>query len=188
MMNKNKIFETAATLVVLFAAMTEPWVAVVLAAAGLLWLGVRARRGDSLGCISGAGFWKTLAVVFVAAFAASALAAYLTNRSFPDSSWHVDTTTFIAGVVAIAALLILNRCWRSDSLDNINVHRRAEKDIALKKVMELLADKTEIANDDVERALGVSDKTAERYLQELVERGQLVQEGSDGRFVKYRKV
>lgn len=45
----------------------------------------------------------------------------------------------------------------------------------------------EIRNDDVEKLLGVSDATAERYLQEMENRGLLTQIGKEGRFVYYKK-
>lgn len=46
--------------------------------------------------------------------------------------------------------------------------------------------KGEVANDDVERLLGVSNSTAERYLNDLEKRGHLVQVGTTGRGVTYR--
>lgn len=55
----------------------------------------------------------------------------------------------------------------------------------LEKVMEMARKKREIANDDVENGLGVSDATAQRYLQELESQGKLVQIGTRGKYVKY---
>jgi Fic family protein len=45
----------------------------------------------------------------------------------------------------------------------------------------------EITNDRVEKLLGVSDATAERYLNELEKQGKLRQQGTVGRFVTYKK-
>lgn len=56
----------------------------------------------------------------------------------------------------------------------------------LERVLELARQKGEIANDDVERILDVSNATAERYLQELEEQSKLVQVGTTGRNVLYR--
>jgi Fic family protein len=42
-----------------------------------------------------------------------------------------------------------------------------------------------VTNDDVERALGVSDATATNYLQELEDDGKIKQIGRRGRFVYY---
>src|SRR3989338_5615675 len=50
----------------------------------------------------------------------------------------------------------------------------------LEKVMVMAREKGEIANDDVEKGLGVSDATAQRYLQELEVQGKLVQIGTRG--------
>lgn len=55
----------------------------------------------------------------------------------------------------------------------------------LEKVVEMAREKGEIANDDVEKELGVSDATAQRYLQELESQGKLVQIGTRGKYVKY---
>ena len=54
------------------------------------------------------------------------------------------------------------------------------------KVLNFLKEKGEITNDDVEKALGVSDATATRYLDYLQKQGLIVQIGKEGRFVKYR--
>ena len=51
--------------------------------------------------------------------------------------------------------------------------------------MEMARQKKEITNDDVEKGLGVSDATAQRYLQELESQGKLVQIGTRGKYVKY---
>ena len=63
------------------------------------------------------------------------------------------------------------------------VEKRKEN---LEKVLEIARQKGEIANDDVERGLGISNATAERYLQELETQGKLVQVGSTGRNVIYK--
>jgi len=55
------------------------------------------------------------------------------------------------------------------------------------KVLALFAQKPEISNDDVEVALGVSDATATRVLDELEKSGELVQVGSTGSGVVYRR-
>jgi hypothetical protein len=48
----------------------------------------------------------------------------------------------------------------------------------LEKILQLAKEKGEITNDDVERLLRVSDKTATRYLNELVREGKLKRLGS----------
>lgn len=56
----------------------------------------------------------------------------------------------------------------------------------LRELMKLFEEKELISNDDVEMALGVSDATATRYLDELEKRGKIEQLGRVGRGVKYR--
>ena len=45
-----------------------------------------------------------------------------------------------------------------------------------------------VANNDVEKALGVSDATATRYLDELEKQGLIRQVGKEGKYVYYEKV
>lgn len=54
-------------------------------------------------------------------------------------------------------------------------------------VLKLLENQSEIANDDVQKALGVSDATATRYLDALEKQGKIVQIGEHGAGVKYKK-
>lgn len=66
-----------------------------------------------------------------------------------------------------------------------NSEQMKQKQENLNKVLELARSKGQIANDDVQNLLGVSDATAERYLQELESAGKLVQSG-EGRGIIYR--
>ncbi|OGN09088.1 MAG: hypothetical protein A3C61_03850 [Candidatus Yanofskybacteria bacterium RIFCSPHIGHO2_02_FULL_39_10] len=119
-------------------------------------------------------FWKTFVVVFIIAFAANILTAYLWSLAFPNSPWSWDTTTTTAGMIA----LIVAYVQRHDG--------KIEADKKQDKVLNFLKEKGEITNDDVEKALGVSDATATRYLDYLQKQGLIVQIGKEGRFVKYR--
>lgn len=78
----------------------------------------------------------------------------------------------------------------SAGLQNDNPNRAAieRKRENLARVMAMAKKKGEIRNDDVERGLGVSDKTAERYLEELVEQGKLTRIGSRGKYVIYKPI
>jgi len=59
----------------------------------------------------------------------------------------------------------------------------------LEQVMDLVQERKVIANDDVEKTLGVSDNTAMRYLSRLVKLGKLRRIGAakTGRWVKYEE-
>jgi Fic family protein len=65
--------------------------------------------------------------------------------------------------------------------------RAAMGDPKLKQVLALFDGGGEIFNDQVQTALGVSDATATRYLDELEKTGKIIQVGSTGRGVIYRK-
>jgi predicted HTH transcriptional regulator len=53
------------------------------------------------------------------------------------------------------------------------------------KILEFLRENGEVRNNDVEKLLGVSDSTAERYLDELEKEGTILQNGITGRSVFY---
>ena len=55
------------------------------------------------------------------------------------------------------------------------------------KILGLLESNDKIVNNDVEKLLGVSDATAERYLNELEAEGKIKQMGETGRGVFYAK-
>lgn len=55
------------------------------------------------------------------------------------------------------------------------------------KILALMTGGKQVANDDVQRTLGVSDATATRYLDALEKSGDIVQVGTTGRGVVYRK-
>ena len=58
----------------------------------------------------------------------------------------------------------------------------------LDKIMEKLAVKNKISNDDVQKLLYVSDATATRYLTALEQEGKIKQAGRTGKSVFYTKV
>lgn len=64
-----------------------------------------------------------------------------------------------------------------------------EKEENKRRVMDFFAEAPEnkATNDDIEKLLGVSNATAERYLDELEKEGLLVQVGETGRAVYYKK-
>ena len=62
-----------------------------------------------------------------------------------------------------------------------------EKEERLQQTLDLLDKQDQITNNEVEKLLGISDASAERYLNELEKRGKLVQIGKTGTKVSYRK-
>src|SRR3989338_7981681 len=75
----------------------------------------------------------------------------------------------------------------ADKQNNVlnDARTEARKD-AVEKVFAEIKRKGTIRNDDVQALLGVSDATAERYLQELESEGRIVQVGEAGKTVSYR--
>lgn len=57
----------------------------------------------------------------------------------------------------------------------------------LEKARSLFAGRDRVANDDIEKELGVSDATATRYLDELEKEGFIRQIGRTGSRVHYEK-
>ena len=75
----------------------------------------------------------------------------------------------------------------SPGISKVNESRQDAKAKAKDKILKLFDNRTEIANDDVQRTLGVSDATATNYLDELEQEGIITQIGKEGRGVKYTK-
>ncbi len=63
-----------------------------------------------------------------------------------------------------------------------------EKTKNKEKILKLLETQGTITNNQIEQILGVSDATAERYLQELEDEGTIKQVGKTGRDVFYEKI
>jgi len=68
--------------------------------------------------------------------------------------------------------LIFRQLWQK-ALEKI----RGRKSKRLEKILQLVSKKGEITNDDVEKLLHVSNRTATRYLDELVKQGRLKRTG-----------
>ena len=69
----------------------------------------------------------------------------------------------------------------------LNEQRAREHREQLDKIMEYLNSHDQVTNDEVEKMLGVSNTSAERYLDELEKQGKLRQVGRVGRSVTYKR-
>lgn len=69
-------------------------------------------------------------------------------------------------------------------LEGFNEKMQKEKEARKEKILAALAERGRIANNDVEKLVGVADATATNYLQELEDEGKIVQKGA-GRSVYY---
>lgn len=86
-------------------------------------------------------------------------------------------------IVAVVAFLI-GKEVASQNKDLVS-NQTAKKAEGKEKVLALAREKDSIKNDDVEKLLGVSNATAERYLNELESEGKLTQHGKIGQGVFY---
>ncbi len=68
----------------------------------------------------------------------------------------------------------------------LNAEQVDQKKDNLIRVFEMAQGSGTITNDQVEKSLGVSNATAERYLNELEKEGKLIQIGRTGQSVTYR--
>lgn len=68
----------------------------------------------------------------------------------------------------------------------MNTERSAEKEEQKERLLSVAQSKGTITNDEAQTLLGVSDSTAERYLEELEKVGKLAQVGTVGRAVTYK--
>lgn len=64
--------------------------------------------------------------------------------------------------------------------------QQTEKHTRKEKILVLLRERVSVTNNDIEKALGVTDTTATNYLQELESEEKIEQIGERGRFVSYR--
>ncbi|KKU57964.1 MAG: hypothetical protein UX81_C0027G0006 [Parcubacteria group bacterium GW2011_GWA2_47_12] len=90
-------------------------------------------------------------------------------------------------ITGIGAILFIARQQAADTSPHPHVPApqvETKRDNLL-KIMEYMKTHDRISNNEVEALLGVSDATAERYLQQLQESGFLKQVGESGRGVYY---
>ncbi len=97
---------------------------------------------------------------------------------------------FLFGVlVGAGAVYFLMPSRRTYELRGIATHvekQQRDKQSRKEKILMMIGEKGSVTNDDIEKALGVSDASATNYLQELEHEGKIEQVGERGRFVSYR--
>ncbi|MDO8594315.1 MAG: winged helix-turn-helix domain-containing protein [bacterium] len=98
---------------------------------------------------------------------------------------------FVLIIVAVAGVALgMYMARRGKTADTsayaLNDERAAAKQAAVEKVFAEIQQKGSITNDEVQAFLGVSDATAERYLQELETAGRINQVGDMGKNVSYK--
>lgn len=100
------------------------------------------------------------------------------------SLWISTTTTAITGTMWL--ILAGQKYMQMRRLKNLSMPQRDDKARHIERIKVLVQERGLITNDDVQREFGISDSTAERYLNELENTGFLRQNGQRGRGVTYR--
>ncbi|MFA5877474.1 MAG: DUF977 family protein [Candidatus Paceibacterota bacterium] len=87
----------------------------------------------------------------------------------------------LAALLGIALGMFLARRRKSGLISGQGERKAKNKE----KILEYIQTNGKIQNNDVEKLTGVSNATAERYLNELEKEGKLVQHGTIGKSVFY---
>jgi len=66
------------------------------------------------------------------------------------------------------------------------IEKASQKETREQKALAMFVDKSELSNSEIRKALGVSSRTAVRYLDELEREGKVEQVGKIGHAVTYR--
>lgn len=88
----------------------------------------------------------------------------------------------IVGVIGVALGMYIARRNTNTGFIAKQVEQKAENK---QKILAFVQEHGKIQNNDVEKVAGVSNATAERYLDELEKDGKLTQHGSIGKNVFY---
>ena len=100
---------------------------------------------------------------------------------------------FILGLAVggVAVFFIVRQRDKKDGkekegdLDKTQFEKKEEN---IKKILDFMAGKEKVTNNDVEKFLKVSDSTATRYLDELEKQGKIRQVGKSGHYTHYEKI
>ncbi len=94
---------------------------------------------------------------------------------------------FIFGFLLGAFVVYFSMCRKATKGIASYVQNQQTDKLARKaKILEILRGRDSVTNDDIEKALGVSDASVTNYLQELEREGKIEQIGERGRFVSYK--
>ena len=92
---------------------------------------------------------------------------------------------FALGIVALAGIALGMYIARRNANAGFIAKQMEQKTENKKKILTFLQTNEKIQNNDVEKLVGVSNATAERYLDELEKEGKLTQYGVIGQGVYY---
>lgn len=91
---------------------------------------------------------------------------------------------FVLAIIALTGI-VLGMYIARQSKNGLISEQEARKAENKKKILAFVQEHGKIQNNDVEKLAGVSNATAERYLDELEKEGKLTQHGTIGQNVFY---
>lgn len=95
----------------------------------------------------------------------------------------------IGGAVVYFFMLMMQGQKGSGTIEEFDTKAEGEKAINIAKLKEFIATSSgKITNDQVEKMLGVSNATTQRYLEQLEKEGLIKQVGKEGQSVYYEKI
>ena len=92
---------------------------------------------------------------------------------------------FVLIIVAVVGIALGMYIARRNTNIGFIAKQMEQKTENKQKILEFVQTNGKIQNNDVEKLAGVSNATAERYLDELEKEGKLIQHGSIGQNVFY---
>ena len=93
----------------------------------------------------------------------------------------------ILTIVAVIGI-VLGAYFARRKNDGLLAGQTKKKAENKEKILEFMRENKKVANNDIEKILGVSDATATRYFDELEKEGKVRQVGKTGRYVNYERV
>lgn len=91
---------------------------------------------------------------------------------------------FLVGALTGGFMYYLRHSGRAN-LSAVNDKRQQEREAAKELILKLFRSKEQISNLDIQHFLGISDRSALRYLDELEKAGKIARHNSKGRGVFY---
>jgi len=94
----------------------------------------------------------------------------------------------ILGVSGFWVWVKKDKIEKNKKVPELVLRQAKEKAEHKQKILELLASRQKVSNNDVQKELGVSDATVTRYMEELEKEGKVRQVGKTGQSVFYEKM
>jgi hypothetical protein len=169
--------------IMFFMAMPQKYIGWAIMPIGILvtlWVLIKKVQGNSMFYyLKIAIAWAAIAIVFDYLF--------LVKLFNPvDGYYKLDVYLYYALAFVLPLIVGIFKTSRLEQMSNLIARQSQEKQEHLQKALALARSQEKITNNDIEKLLGVSDATAERYLDELEKQGRIRQIGAKGGYVYYK--